>query len=199
MSASKLPADVTVLRGDRARPRPQRGLVQTLPGQPLALTLGASSSPSPCCRFLLPTVRMESSPRDVPENHMGSCSTFLVLTRYQVLDLQLGCMRKKRNSRDSEETESSLGSRGLGAPWLPTLCPPRSWLCPFPSASPLWVTLVLCQCFQQWERLCSAQNHRHVDYRAAASSGRKHRLLGKAGSWAGPLAKPLAVSLAAPP
>ena len=130
LSASKLPADVTVLRGDRARPRPQRGLVQTLPGQPLALTLGASSSPSPCCRFLLPTVRMESSPRDVPENHMGSCSTFLVLTRYQVFDLQLSCMKKeKRNSRDSEKMEFSLGSRDLGALCLPTLCPPRSWLC----------------------------------------------------------------------
>ena len=125
--------------------------------------------------------------------------TFVVLTRYHCLTYTWLHEKEKGNSRDSEETESSLGSRGLGAPWLPTLCPPRSWLCPFPSASPLWVTLVLCQCFQQWERLCSAQNHWHVDYRAAASSGRKHRLLGKAGSWAGPLAKPLAVSLAAPP
>ena len=103
-SASKLPADVTVLRWDRARPGPQRGLVHTLLGQLLALTLGASSLPSLCCRSLLPAVRVKSSPRDVPENHMGSSITFLVLTRYQVLDLQLGCMKKKRNSRDSEQS-----------------------------------------------------------------------------------------------
>ena len=82
-----MPADVTVLRGDTARPGPQRGLVHTLLGQLLALTPGASSLLSLGCRFLLPTVRMKSSPRDVPENHMGSSITFLVLTRYQVLDL----------------------------------------------------------------------------------------------------------------
>lgn len=63
---------------------------------------------------------------------------------------------------------------------------------------PCRVFLVLRRCFQQWERLCSAQNHRHVDYRAANSSGRKlgcweGRELGRA------MAKPLAVSLAAPP
>ena len=82
-----MPADVTVLRWDRAKSGPQRGLVCTLLNQLLVLTLGASSLPSLCCRFLLPTVRMKSSPRDVPENHMGSCIKFLVLTRYQVLDL----------------------------------------------------------------------------------------------------------------
>ena len=77
-SNSKLPADVTVLRRDRARSRPQRGLVHALLGQLLALTLGASSLPSLCYRFLLPAIRMKSSPRDVPENHMGLCFTFLV-------------------------------------------------------------------------------------------------------------------------
>ena len=43
-----------------------------------------------------PHSKDENSPRDVPENHMGSSFKFLVLTRYQVLDLQLGCMKKKR-------------------------------------------------------------------------------------------------------
>ena len=57
-----MPADVTVLRGDTARPGPQRGLVHTLLGQLLALTLGASSLPSLGCRFLLPTVRMKTPP-----------------------------------------------------------------------------------------------------------------------------------------
>ena len=73
-----MPTDVTVLRGDTARPGPQRGLVHTLLGQLLALTLGASSLPSLCCRLLLPAIRMKSYPRDVPENHMGLCFTFLV-------------------------------------------------------------------------------------------------------------------------
>ena len=113
-----MPADVTVLRGDTARPGPQRGLVHTLLGQLLALTPGASSLLSLGCRFLLPTVRMKSSPRDVPENHMGSSIIFLVLTRYQVLDLQLGCMKKKRNSRDNEQS-SVWGAEAL----VPPACP----------------------------------------------------------------------------
>ena len=138
-----MPADVTVLRGDRARPGPQRRLVHTLLGQLLVLTLGASSLPSLCCRFLLPVMRMKSSPRDVPENHMESCITFLVLTRYQVLDLQLGCMKKKREIPGTVSRVQFREQRPwclLAAHTLSTTVLAFPLL---PSASPLWLTLIL--------------------------------------------------------
>lgn len=78
--------DITVLRWDRAWPRPQRGLLQTH-FQFLVLMLGANSLPSLCCRFLLCTVRKKTTPRTVSENHLGSWLTLLVLSRSQVLDV----------------------------------------------------------------------------------------------------------------